>query len=320
MRFKSQVLILISFLFLALNPVFSQQTQSQEEYQKQLKEYEKKKAEIEAKNAEKKEELDKVKEENEKKELYNSANRAYKIRKYAEALSLYNKVLDMEACFTKALYGKGLALNKLRNYPEAIEAFREATECDPTYSRAFWGMGYNLNKIQKQDEAIAAFDKAITIDPSYSKAYYEKGLILYKQKYPAAADALKAAIDSESDYYLAYSALGDVYIDQGKLDLAIDALQKSVDINAKARPYYRLAQAQNMKGQHQAAANAAIAAMKVQSNYAPAAFEAGVAYKALQNYNEALKYFRISKNDKGWRKSADYEITRIQEELKKSAN
>ena len=60
---------------------------------------------------------------------------------------------------------KGLALYKLNKSDEAITAYDKAIEINPQNSYAWADKGDALVKLGKSDEAIKAYDKAIEINP-----------------------------------------------------------------------------------------------------------------------------------------------------------
>ena len=71
---------------------------------------------------------------NEGKELYDKGEIEESIKKYDEALKIYNKSKE-------AYYNKGVSLEQLGKYEEALESYKKATEIDDKFSDAYAGQG-----------------------------------------------------------------------------------------------------------------------------------------------------------------------------------
>jgi tetratricopeptide (TPR) repeat protein len=70
-------------------------------------------------------------------------------------------------------------LSQLAKYDEAISCFDKAIEIDPKNTEAWNNEGQALSRLAKYDEAISCFDKAIEIDPNFADAWYNKSLATY---------------------------------------------------------------------------------------------------------------------------------------------
>src|SRR5660398_150697 len=73
---------------------------------------------------------------------------------------------------------KGFALNRLGKYQEAITAFDKALEIDPQDRTAWNNKGLALANLGKYQEAITAYDKALEIDPQDKLALINKEIAL----------------------------------------------------------------------------------------------------------------------------------------------
>jgi tetratricopeptide (TPR) repeat protein len=74
--------------------------------------------------------------------------------------------------------GKGDALNRQGNFSEAITAYNKALELDPNYVNAWDGKGWSLNELGNYSQAIIYLDKALEIDPKHIDALVFKSLAL----------------------------------------------------------------------------------------------------------------------------------------------
>ena len=71
---------------------------------------------------------------NEGKELYDKGQIEESIKKYDEALKIYDKNLQ-------AFYNKGVSLEKLEKYNEALNSYKNATLIDDKFANAYAGQG-----------------------------------------------------------------------------------------------------------------------------------------------------------------------------------
>ena len=80
------------------------------------------------------------------KELVKEGDRAFKSRKFSEAIEYYDKVIEESPDNKVAWNNKGLAITKLKKYEDAIVAYQRAIEIDPNYSLP----QKNLEKVEKR--------------------------------------------------------------------------------------------------------------------------------------------------------------------------
>lgn len=132
-----------------------------------------------------------------------------------EAISAYDRALEIKSSDAYVLHSKGLALRKLgrsaeaseilkraRNewnsdgmelffferYADAIKFYDKALEIDPKFLCAWVNKGTALSKMGKYEEAIGAFNHAIEINPNNPQAWNRKGLALKKMGRKSEAD------------------------------------------------------------------------------------------------------------------------------------
>lgn len=103
------------------------------------------------------------------------------LEKYDEAITCFGKALEINPNHVRVLNNKGLALGELGKHKEAIECFDKAIEIEPNYDKAFFNKGVELELHGKLEEAIEYYDKAIGINPNYEKALIRKGLFQIKK-------------------------------------------------------------------------------------------------------------------------------------------
>ena len=79
---------------------------------------------------------------------------------------------------TQELLNKGTEQSKLWNYEEAISYYDKALQIDPKNVPALTNKGVALNKLGRNEEAISYYDKVLVIDPYNVLALTYKGAAL----------------------------------------------------------------------------------------------------------------------------------------------
>ena len=129
-------------------------------------------------------------------------------------------------------YNIGVAQLKLENERAAQKAFERAIEIDPTFSKAWFNLGVMLERNRKYQEAIAIYEEGLTHsekDPDLSA-----GKIACLRKLGMLEEAVVYAqqvLGKNATNVAAYSEVGAVYLEQGKLDKALFVLQQAAARN-----------------------------------------------------------------------------------------
>ena len=87
--------------------------------------------------------------------------------KYNEAITAYDKAIEINPQNSLAWNGKGIVLDELGKFDEAIKAYNKAIEIDPQYFEAWTNNGVDLVNLNKFDEAKASYENEIKINPSW---------------------------------------------------------------------------------------------------------------------------------------------------------
>jgi|GEM_PF-1705151 len=153
-----------------------------------------------------------------------------------EALSAFNKSIELGPDSAKAWVNKGVAQERLGHHQEALSAFVKACEMAPDYVEAWANRGSLLDGLGHSLEALIAFEKAIELGPNNHAAWCNKGVTLAKLGfYHEALHSFDKAVkldpnDADTWFYIARikSLLGD------KPD-SLESLQKAVTLNNSNR-------------------------------------------------------------------------------------
>ena len=153
----------------------------------------------------------------------------------AESLELYTKAAAIKRPSSDDLKVVGLNYVLLGDYPDAIKWLETAVQFDPQNKEAWYFLGRAYYTRSILPEARKAFIKVLEIDLHNAKAENNLGLILESEAKPTEAmEAYRKAIGwQEQDPRPSeqpYLNLGNLLIEQDRMDEAIPLLIKAVEI------------------------------------------------------------------------------------------
>jgi DNA-binding helix-hairpin-helix protein with protein kinase domain len=160
-----------------------------------------------------------------------------------------------------ALYRKGVKLSEEGKYAEAIPVFKKAVELDKRMNAAHEELGYALYRLRKHDEAAEALKQAITLDQSFGP-YYKLGLVrIATGNWHEARLAFQRAIslrdtdpyDWKDEYTWAYHHLGHSLLKVGDIQKVIQALEPEIHGSTDETKRFELANLYLWAGKQKAA-------------------------------------------------------------------
>jgi len=249
------------------------------------------------------------------KNKFNEGNNLYRRRDLEGALESYKEVLAIDESFYQAHYQIGVIESKMGNRALSIEHYRKALDHSPNFYKGYYALGLSLKANGDIDSALASLNSAVDINPGYDKAYGAMGDIYIDQKnYDEAIRILNTAIQVNPQYAKGYLSLGIIYSEQDQLDLAISNLEMATSLDKKSyMSWYRLAVVYNVTGDCENAKRAARESVDIKSSFGGAWLELGVAEwcEGKGNKRAAENAFEKARNDRSWRKSAEYELDKV---------
>ena len=249
------------------------------------------------------------------KNKFNEGNNSYKRRDLEGALDAYQEVLQIDDTFYQAHYQIGVIMAKMGDRTAAIEHYRNALDLAPTFYKGYYAMALSQKADGDIEGALLSLESAVEIHPGYDIAYVAIGdIYIEEKKFDKAVNILNTAIQVNPQYAKGYLSLGIVYSEQEQFDLALPNLVMATSLDSKNyMGWYRLAVAYNALGDCENAKQAARECTDKKSGFGGGWLELGVAEwcNGKGNKRAAENALEKARNDRSWRKSAEYELNKI---------
>ncbi len=99
------------------------------------------------------------------------------IGKTQEAGSYLDKYAKKFETSSEYFYAKGLYFDRIGRYEEALTAYEKAVEMDPGHIRAIFRLGYAHDLRGNETQAIEYYEKCLGLNPTYINALFNLGLL-----------------------------------------------------------------------------------------------------------------------------------------------
>lgn len=155
---------------------------------------------------------------------------------FEEALSDFDKALQLDPGQDEAHYGRGMALGRLGRVQEGIAALTTYIERHPDSSVAYTKRG--VRHIWAGDDVAAERDlvKALQLDPDNAEAHDDIGVIYAKrQEYARAIDHFTRTVTIDPTYLKGFHNLGMAYYLSGRDSLALLSVEQALALNPQER-------------------------------------------------------------------------------------
>ncbi|NMG11337.1 tetratricopeptide repeat protein [Brasilonema sp. UFV-L1] len=159
-----------------------------------------------------------------------------KLERYEEALTSFNKAIQLDSTYAWTWGQQGWLLLKLERYEEALTSFNKAIQLDSKDAWTWGQQGRSLLKLERYEEALTSFNKAIQLDSKDAWAWGQQGWLLLKlERYEEALTSLNKAIQLDSKDAWALYNLACSYAMQGNIELTIDNLRRAIELNTNCK-------------------------------------------------------------------------------------
>jgi len=167
----------------------------------------------------------------------NLGNYYFGQQEYIKAIEQYNKVTEIAPNFSPAYNILGYAYRQIENYAESEKAFKKYIELIPNDPNPYDSYAELLLKVGRFDESIANYQKALTADPNFVSSHVGIAAnYMYKGDIDSGSAQLKkltAITRNDGEKRQALFTQMVLYIDAGKMDLALKELEKQYELGEK---------------------------------------------------------------------------------------
>ena len=201
--------------------------------------------------------------------LFVQGQMKYNANHYHEAVTDFNKAIEINAQFFYAYYKRGDAQFALGNYEAAITDYDKAEKINDRIFNVYFDLGLAKFKLGDNEAAIVDYDKAIATDPEHATAYSNRGVAKFSLgDLEGAILDYNKAIQINPEHANAYSNRGGAKFRLGESETANGNIKKArhlyqaavsdatqaIQINPEhAGAYNNRGKAKEALGQHEAA-------------------------------------------------------------------
>jgi len=151
-----------------------------------------------------------------------------------ESVSWLIKATKADPNDAEAWFQLAVSQNDLGDNLEAETSAQKATALNAGVSRYWYVYGEMLRINKKSDDAVGAYRKALESKPPHPKAAGKLAKVLYESGKPAEAEVfLTGLLQNDRNNADLYFNLGFAYAAQKKYKLAVDALEKYMELASK---------------------------------------------------------------------------------------
>jgi tetratricopeptide (TPR) repeat protein len=205
----------------------------------------------------------------------------------------YLKAQQLDKGNIEALEERAVILTKMKDFDALIENYNAIIALDPSNTNAFLERGNFKLKITDYENAIADYSHAIKLDDKLGEAYFNRG-----KSYAFLERFENAQIDFDKAAQLNYKKPGAYYnaglasLKLGNTSQANTYLNKVLQLKEteeyKVNALYLLGVLEMMKGNNKKAIDYFTRSIDLDSEYADAYYNRGIAYGLSEKHIEAL--------------------------------
>jgi predicted TPR repeat methyltransferase len=164
--------------------------------------------------------------------LYDEAKALHDRGELEAAAALYRRAATEEPGHFKALHNLGVALEALGQTGEAESSYAAAIEANPEGPLSYYSLARLQQLSNRAEAAEAGYRRALALDPGLAEAHFNLGQLLLERGEAGDAErALRAAEQAGNQGPGVASLLGDALFAQRRLDEALGAYQRTVDLS-----------------------------------------------------------------------------------------
>lgn len=163
-------------------------------------------------------------------EARNTGDHQKAVRDYTDALAIRPE--------HKTYFNRAISFTALGQLENALSDYNKSLELQQNFHEGWYNRGTLLARMQKHKEAISSYDKVISLQPENFSAWYNRG---YSQgclaRYEDAILSNEKALSINPDLHLAWNAHGTNLVGLGRNKDAIASFQKALSIDLNNQTY-----------------------------------------------------------------------------------
>jgi tetratricopeptide (TPR) repeat protein len=189
---------------------------------------------------------------NDERAQFNLGNYYFGQQDMGQAIEHYKKATELAPSYSPAYNILGYAYRQQGDYPSAEQAFKKYVELIPNDPNPYDSYGELLLKMGKFDDSIAQYHKALSVDPHFAPSHFGiAGDLMYSGKSDEAQVELQKMADqarNDGELRTAYFGMAVVAADNGKLDIALQQMDKEYAVAEKKNDVAAMAADLQAKG------------------------------------------------------------------------
>jgi tetratricopeptide (TPR) repeat protein len=200
---------------------------------------------------------------------YASAESAFTSRDYSAAKELFTRYSDSNPENPWGYYMLGLSDWRNGNQEEALSAFDRALQLDPDHQKSLYNSSRVLLELNRPEDAVKRIEQALGREPMSNEGLRLLGRAKYQVgNADDAIGAYQKALSIDDHDVWSMNNLGLIYLDRGRSNEAIPPLARAVELKPNAPVFQNnLGMALERSGYPTAAAKAYETAIGLDSTY-----------------------------------------------------
>ena len=189
---------------------------------------------------------------NDERAQFSLANYYFGQQDYLQAVEHYKKATELAPNFSPAYNVLGYSYRQQGDYANAEQAFKKYIELIPNDPNPYDSYAELLLKMGRFDDSITQYRKALSVDPHFAPSHFGMaGDLMYAGKSEEAQAELQKMADqarNDGELRTAFFGMAVVAADRGKLDKALQAMDKEYAVAEKKNDVAAMAADLQAKG------------------------------------------------------------------------
>jgi tetratricopeptide (TPR) repeat protein len=163
---------------------------------------------------------------------YNEGVSHQEAGRYEEALSSFEKALELDPNLKETYLNMAFCLSQLGRSDRAVETLKRALEIDRDFFEANFNLGVIYLETGRPKKAIAPLRKAVRLKPNFAEGRYNLGIALYRsRKFKGAAEEFEMVTKLAPWWDDAHYNLAMSYLKLSRREDAVSELKSTLRVN-----------------------------------------------------------------------------------------